>query len=80
MQAELTKVKNRLALMENIKPTKAPIKPTSALIIKPATTPIEPTTALTIEPTTAPIKPTTALILEPTTLDNIDSAGATPRK
>jgi hypothetical protein len=92
MQAELTQVKNRLALMENTRPTADPFEPTTTLtinppkplIIKPTTAPIDPTAALTIEPmaaliikpTTAPIEPTMALIIKPTTAIIIKSTTA----
>ncbi len=48
MRAELTQVKNRLALMENTRPTTDPLEPTTTLTINP-------TKPLIIEPTTAPI-------------------------
>ena len=35
MRAELTQVKNRLALMDNTRPTTDPLEPTTALTIKP---------------------------------------------
>jgi hypothetical protein len=92
MRAELTQVKNRLALMENTMPTTdlfepmptLAINPTKPLIIESMTAPIDPTTALTIEPmaaliikpTTAPIKPKMALIIKPTTAIIIKSTSA----
>jgi len=92
MRAELTQVKNRLALMENTRPTTDPfeptttltINPTNSLIIEPTTAPIDPTMALTIEtmaalitkPTMAPIEPKMALLIKSKTAIIIKSTTA----